>query len=128
MRIHDVPLWAVRRRQASRMAKGLKYLKALAARAQVSAESVAFRVAFGDASRAVLSIQAEMNAQVVVMMKRKSTALADFILGSTVRRLLPKLSCDVLLTPEHPSSPAATRRSRVETFGTVSDMSGSRAA
>jgi nucleotide-binding universal stress UspA family protein len=128
MRIHDVPLWAVRRRQASRMAKGLNYLKALAARAQVSAERVAFRVAFGDASRAVLSMQAEMNAQVVVMMKRKTTALADFILGSTVRRLLPKLQCDVLLTPEQTSSPVVGRRFPGETLGAVSEMSRSRAA
>jgi len=110
MPIHEVPLWAVRERHSLRMAKGLKYLEALAARAQVSTKSVAFRLAYGDAWRAVLSIQDEVDAQVVVMMKRKATSLADFILGSTVRRLLTKLPCDVLVTPEHSRNPPATVR------------------
>jgi hypothetical protein len=42
-----------------------------------------------------------VDAQVVVMMKRKATSLTDFILGSTVRRLLSRLRCDVLVTPAH---------------------------
>ncbi len=58
-----------------------------------------FRVATGDASRAVLTVQDEVDAQVVVVMKRKPASLADFILGSTVRRLLTRLLCDVLVTP-----------------------------
>jgi len=112
MRIHDVPLWVVRKRQSLRLARGLKYLKALAARAQVSTKSVAFRLAYGDAWRAVLSLQDELDAQVVVMMKRKPTALADFIPGSTVRRLLTKLRCDVLLTPDQAPGRSATGRIR----------------
>ena len=44
------------------------------------------------------------------MMKRKATSLADFILGSTVRRLLTKLRCDVLLTPDPELSRLATGR------------------
>ena len=119
MRIHDVPLWAVRRRLASRMSKGRKYLKALAARAQVTTQRISFRLAFGDPWRTVLSIQNEVDAQVVVLMKRKTTALADFILGSTVRRLLPKLGCDVLLTPENTRSPAVPRRMQSETRAVV---------
>ena len=107
MRIHDVPLWAVRERHSWGMAKGLEYLKALAARAQVSTKGVAFRLGYGDAWRAVMSIQDEVDAQVVVMMKRKATSLADFILGSTVRRLLTRLQCDVLITPEHSRNPPA---------------------
>jgi len=101
MRTHDVPLWAVRERHSLRIARGLRYLKAVAARAQVSTKNVAFRLAYGDAWRAVLSIQDEVDAQVVVMMKRKATSLTDFILGSTVRRLLSRLRCDVLVTPAH---------------------------
>jgi len=108
MRIHDVPLWVVKKRRSLRMARGLKYLKALAARAQVSTKSVAFRLAYGDAWRAVLAIQGELDAHVVVMTKRKPTALADFIPGSTVRRLLTRLRCDVLLTPEQARSRPAT--------------------
>ncbi|MEO8524443.1 MAG: universal stress protein [Caldimonas sp.] len=104
MRITEVPLWAVRQRHSLRMASGLNYLKALAARAQVSTKNVAFRLAYGDAWRAVLSIQDEVDAQVVVVMKRKSTPLADFILGSTLRRLLTRLRCDVLITPPNPGS------------------------
>ena len=99
MRMHEVPLWAVRERHSLRIAKGLKYLKALAERAQVSTRRVAYRLAYGDAWRAVLSIQDEVDAQVVVMMKHKATSLADFILGRTVRRLLARLRCDVLVTP-----------------------------
>ena len=100
MRIHEIPLWAARERHSLRMAKGRKYLEALAVRAQVSAKNVAFRIAHGDACRAVLSIQDEVDAQVVVMMKRKAASLTEFILGRTVRRLLTKLRCDVLVTPE----------------------------
>ena len=102
MRMHEVPAWAVRERHSLRIASGLKYLKALATRAQVSTKSVALRLAYGDAWRAVLSLQDEVDAQVVVMMKRKSTSLADVILGSTVRRLLSRLRCDVLVTPATP--------------------------
>ena len=97
MRMYEVPLWAVRERHALRIAQGLNYLKSLATRAQVSTKNVAFRLAYRDAWRAVLSIQ--MDAQVVVMMKSKATSLADFILGSTVRRVLSRLRCDVLVTP-----------------------------
>ena len=110
MRMHDVPLWVVQKRQTLRMARGLKYLKALAARAEVSTKSVAFRLAFGDAWRAVLSMQNELDAQVVVMMKREASALVDFIPGGTVRRLLSRLRCDVLLTPDPARSRAATGR------------------
>ena len=110
MQIHELPLWAVREQHSLRMAKGLEYLKALAARAQVSTNGVAFRLGHGEAWRAVLSIQEEVDAQVVVVMKRKATSLADFILGSTVRRLLTKLRCDVLVTPEHSRSPRVTAR------------------
>ena len=100
MRLSEVPLWALHeRRDALRIARGVSHLKALAARAQVSTRNIAFRVAHGDAWRAVLSIQDEVDAQVVVMMKHKATPLADFILGSTVRRLLTRLHCDILVAP-----------------------------
>ena len=110
MQIHELPLWAVREQHSLRMAKGLEYLKALAARAQVSTNGVAFRLGHGEAWRAVLSIQEEVDAQVVVVMKRKATSLADFILGSTVRRLLTRLQCDVLITPDHSRNPRVTAR------------------
>ena len=109
-RIPGVPLWAARERHSLRMAKALEYLQALTARAQVSTKSVALRLEYGDAWRAVLSIQDEVDAQVVVMMKRKATSLADFILGSTVRRLLIRLQCDVLVTPEQSRNPLAPVR------------------
>jgi nucleotide-binding universal stress UspA family protein len=110
MRMHDVPLWVVRKRQTLRMARGLNYLKALAARAEVSTKSIAFRLAYGDAWRAVLSMQNELDAQIVVMMKREASALIDFIPGGTVRHLLTRLRCDVLLTPDPARSRAARGR------------------
>ncbi len=110
MRIPEVPAWAMRERHAVRAAGSLKYLKALAALAQISTKNVAFRLGYGDAWRAVLSIQDEVDAQVVVMMKRKATPIADFILGSTVRRLLTRLSCDVLLAPPAPTGPVSGAR------------------
>ena len=51
-------------------------------------------------SRIVLAVQEELDAQVVVLVQRKASALADFVLGSTMRRLLSRLPCDVLLLPE----------------------------
>ncbi len=99
MRLHEIAPSLARERHARRISRGLRYLKALAARAQVSTRNVALRLAYGDATRAVLSMQDEVDAQVVVMTKRKTTSLADFIPGSTLRRLLGRLRCDVLLTP-----------------------------
>jgi len=110
MRSHEVPPWAMRERHSLRKAKGLEHLKALAARAQISTNGVAFRLGYGDAWRAVLSIQDEVEAQVVVMVKRRTTALADSILGGTVRRLLTRLQCDVLITPEQSPNPRVTAR------------------
>src|SRR5678815_792093 len=65
MRMHEVPLWAVRERHSLRVARGLKYLKALAARAQISTKGVALRLAYGDVWRAVVSLQDEVDAQAV---------------------------------------------------------------
>jgi len=48
----------------------------------------------------ILEATDEVDAHVVVLVKRKATRLADFILGSTLRRLLARLRCDVLLIPE----------------------------
>ena len=107
MRIHEVPLRAVGDRHSLRTIKGHAYLSALAARARVSTKGMAFRLAYGEPWRAVLEVQDELDADVVVVMKRKATAFTDFILGSTVRRLLSRLRCDVLVTPEpKPITPA----------------------
>ncbi len=99
MRIPEVALSATRERTIARIARSRNYLRALAERAQVSTRNVAFRLAHGDACRAVLSIQDEVDAQVVVLMKRNPASLAGSILGSTVRRLLTRLRCDVLIIP-----------------------------
>lgn len=110
MRMHEAPLWTAADRHSLRVIKGHECVRALAGRARVPIARVAFRLAYGDAWRAVLAVQEELDAQVVVMMKRKATVLADFILGSTVRRLLSRLHCDVLVTPEpSPARPAKAR-------------------
>jgi len=119
MRIAEIPLCGARERHFLRMAKGLRYLRDLAAHAHVSTKNVAFRLAYGDAWRAVLSIQDEVDAQVVVTTKRKATSLADSILGSTVRRLLTKLQCDVLVTPDHSCNPRVTVRIRAKGMASV---------
>jgi nucleotide-binding universal stress UspA family protein len=110
MRLHDLPFQRIWERHALRTARGLVYLKALASRARVATTRVAFRLAFGDAWRAVVSIQDEVDAQVVVLTKRKGALLADFILGSTVRRVLAGLRCDVLVTPATPGRHLSARR------------------
>ena len=111
-RIHEAPSWTVADRHSLRVIKGHEYLHALAARARVPTTRIVLRLADGDAWRAVLAVQDELDSQVVVMMKRKATALADFLLGSTVRRLLSKLRCDVLVMPEpSPVPPAKARAS-----------------
>ena len=112
MRIHEAPLRTVADRHSLRVIEGHEYLQALAARARVPTTLIALRLAHGDAWRAVLETRDELDAQVVVMMKRKATVLTDFLLGSTVRRLLSKLRCDVLVMPEpSPVPPAKARAS-----------------
>ena len=59
-------------------------------------------------SRVVLAVQEELDAQLVVLVKRRTSPFADFILGSTERRLLSRLPCDVLLLPER-SAPTRAR-------------------
>lgn len=115
MRPDEAPLWAASDRYSLRVIKGHEYLRALAARARVPIARLAFQLAHGDTWRAVLAVQDELDAQVVVIMKRKATPLADVILGRTVRRLLSKLRCDVLVTPEpSPAPPAKGRMSGPE--------------
>ena len=66
MRIHEVPLWTVGDRHSLRTIKGHAYLSALAARARVSTKGMAFRLAYGEPWRAVLEVQDELDADVVV--------------------------------------------------------------
>lgn len=119
MRVADVPRRAMRERHSVRMAGALSHLKAVAERAQVSTKDVAFRLAYGDAWRAVLSIRDEVDAQVVVLTKRRATSLAESILGSTVRRLLTGLHCDVLITPATPHHVTSSFLARAMTLSTL---------
>ena len=100
--LNEVPAGAVRERRPERGAalpECLQGLRGLAMRAGLRAQDLPCRFGHGDPWRAVLAIQDEVDADVMVLTKRRASAIADFMLGSTVRRLLGTSPCDVLVIP-----------------------------
>jgi len=75
---------------------------AVSAAARLWPDAKTTRLDAGGSARVIKILEAteEVDAHVVVLVKRKATRLAEFILGSTFRRLLARLRCDVLLIPE----------------------------
>ena len=56
-------------------------------------------VVHGDPIPAILQMQEEMQAELIVMGKRGRSAVSDALIGSVTRRILANASCDVLVLP-----------------------------
>lgn len=79
-------------------ARILAYLRSLAHRAGLRAQDVSCRFRYGDACKAALSVQAEVQADVMVVTRRSNAVPGTFMLGKMASRLLAIAPCDVLIT------------------------------
>jgi len=83
----------------------VRYLKGLVHRAGLRVHDVSCRFRYGDACKAVLSMQSEVQADVMVLARRNSPPISGFVLGKTASRLLAMAQCDVLITAVTASTP-----------------------
>jgi len=67
-------------------------------RAGLHVHDVSCRFRYGDACKAALSMQSEVQADVMVLTRRSSPPITGFVLGKTASRLLAMAQCDVLIT------------------------------
>ena len=104
---------ALHDRRLRRSADVRRSIESMVADADLHHHDMSCRVAFGDVPGAVLSAHVEMDADAMVLAKRRPSTIARFVLGSTTRRLLSTVPCDVLITPADslPASMAAAARS-----------------
>ena len=99
-------------RRIQRSADVRRSIEALIADADLQHHDVSCRVEYGDISGAVLSARGEMDADALVLTKRRRASIANFVLGSTTRRLLSTIPCDVLITPADPPPASMTAAPR----------------
>ena len=81
------------------------YLKGLVRRAGLRVHEVSCRFRYGDACNAALSLQSEVQADVMVLTRRSSPPIAGFVLDKAASRLLAMAQCDVLITAVTASNP-----------------------
>ena len=82
-----------------RRAQIVGFLKGLVRRAGLRVHDVSCRFRYGDGCHAALSLQSEVQADVMVLTRRSSSAPStDFVLDKTASRLLALAPCDVLIT------------------------------
>ena len=90
---------AIHEGRLRRSADVRRLIESMVAGADLHHSNVSYRVAFGDIPGAVLSAHGETDADAMVLVKRRPSAIARFALGSTTRRLLGTVPCDALITP-----------------------------
>jgi len=61
-------------------------------------QDVSCRFGYGDACKAALSMQAEVEADVMVLTRRGNATMRAFVLGKMASRLLAIARCDGLIT------------------------------
>ena len=89
-----------------RRAQIVGFLKGLVRRAGLRVHDVSCRFRYGDGCHAALSLQSEVQADVMVLTRRSSSAPStDFVLDKTMSRLLALAPCDVLITAVSASTP-----------------------
>ena len=89
----------------ARGARIVAYLRTLVHRAGLRVQDVSCRFRYGDACKAALSMQAEVQADVMVLTRRGDTTTRAFVLGKMASRLLAIAQCDVLITAGTAANP-----------------------
>lgn len=76
----------------------LAYLRSLVHRAGLHVHDVSCRFRYGDACKAASSMQADVQADLLVLTRRWNPTTGAFVLGKMASRLLAIAQCDVLIT------------------------------
>jgi nucleotide-binding universal stress UspA family protein len=98
LRAADVAPDIVEQHRARAMQQAYRRMRTLVAAAAPSAANC-FSVERGDAARLILGEAHTNDADLIVIGKTGLSAVADFLLGSVVQRVLRDASCDTLLVP-----------------------------
>jgi nucleotide-binding universal stress UspA family protein len=115
LRQFDVPAHVVKSYRQRCLQYAQQRMSALTESLGAKADGMRSTIGRGDPARQALNRQAYVGAELLVVGKRHSTALADFFIGSSARRVLGLAKCDVLVVPHgfRPSThPAASPRMR----------------
>ena len=84
-----------------------RYLRSLVRRAGLRVQDVSCRYRYGDACKVALSMQAEVQADVIVLTRRRNPDIETFVLGRMASSLLAIAQCDVLITAPASWNPMA---------------------
>jgi nucleotide-binding universal stress UspA family protein len=83
--------------------QALEQLQTYAATAGLEAENVRFRVLHGDASIGILTLEQELDCDLIIMGKHGQGVLEELLLGSVTKHILAESSCDVLVASHPPA-------------------------
>lgn len=83
--------------------QALEQLQTYAAAAGLAAENVSFRVVHGHASNSILTLEQELDCDLIIMGKHGQGVLEELLLGSVTKHILAESSCDVLVASHAPT-------------------------
>jgi len=86
--------------------EALEQLQFFAAAAGLGEANVSYRVLHGDASLSILTLEQELDCDLIVMGKHGQGVLEELLLGSVTKHILAESSCDVLVASHAPTSPS----------------------
>ncbi len=66
--------------------------------------NVSFRVLHGDASVSILTLEQELDCDLIILGKHGQGVLEELLLGSVTKHILAESSCDVLVASHSPTS------------------------
>jgi len=84
--------------------EALEQLQLFAAAAGLGEANVRYRVQHGDASLSILTLEQELDCDLIVMGKHGQGVLEELLLGSVTKHILAESSCDVLVASHPPAS------------------------
>ena len=78
-------------------------LQEYASAAGLESGSASFRVLHGDASNSILTLEQELDCDLIIMGKHGQGVLEELLLGSVTKHILAESSCDVLVASHPPT-------------------------
>jgi nucleotide-binding universal stress UspA family protein len=90
-------------RIAARQA-ALEQLRLFAATAGLGESNISYRVQHGAASLSILTLEQELDCDLIIMGKHGQGVLEELLLGSVTKHILAESSCDVLVASHAPTS------------------------
>ncbi len=84
--------------------EALEQLQRYASAAGLAGANVSYRVRHGDAALGILTLEQELDCDLILMGKHGQGALEEFLLGSVTKHILAESSCDVLVASHAPTA------------------------